>query len=75
MANMFKPKVPTPPAPQVTTVTQEVPKSVRMPFEQDPEVIAAGKRTREKAMRRSGRQSTILTDQAASGSSGQKLGG
>jgi hypothetical protein len=47
-----------------------------MPFEQDPEVLAAGERERKRAAGRSGRMSTILTDQtAAIGSSGQKLGG
>lgn len=51
-------------------------KPVRMPVETDPEVIAAGKRTRENALRRQGRLSTIMTDQVAStvGSSGAKLG-
>lgn len=57
-----------------STPTIEKPKPVRMPVESDPEVIAAGQRTRENALRRSGRLSTIMTDQTASGSSGQKLG-
>lgn len=52
------------------------PKPVRMPFEQDPEVLAAGERAKRGAVSRSGRMSTIMTDQtAAIGSSGQKLGG
>ena len=70
MGGLFsKPKIPKiepPPAP----------KSVRMPVETDPEVTAATQRTRQSAMRRQGRLSTILTDQtrATTGSSGQKLG-
>lgn len=66
MKNLFgsSPKLPPPPKP------------VRMPYEQDPEVLAAAQRTREKSMQRRGRLSTILTDQtkAVTGSSGQKLG-
>jgi hypothetical protein len=52
------------------------PKPVRMPNATDPEVEAAGRRAREGALRRSGRLSTIMTDQtqATTGSSGQKLG-
>lgn len=52
------------------------PKPVRMPTETDPEVRAAGIRARENALRRSGRLSTIMTDQTreTTGSSGQKLG-
>jgi hypothetical protein len=47
-----------------------------MPTETDPEVRAAGIRARENALRRSGRLSTIMTDQTreTTGSSGQKLG-
>lgn len=68
MGSLFK----TPKAPKMP----EAPKPVRMPFEQDPEVLAAGERERKRAAGRSGRMSTILTDQtAAIGSSGQKLGG
>ena len=53
------------------------PKSVRMPVESDPDVLAAGERAKRGAMSRSGRMSTILTDQTQGvvGSSGQKLGG
>lgn len=67
MANLFKPDIPDPPPP---------PKPKRMPTEQDPEVRAAGERARRMGQRRSGRQSTILTDQTRSttGSSGKKLG-
>jgi hypothetical protein len=54
----------------------EAPKPVRMPTATDPDVEAASRRTRESALKRKGRQSTILTDQLGSvvGSSGQKLG-
>jgi hypothetical protein len=65
MASLFSsPKLPPPPKP------------VRMPNETDPEVQAAGMRARENALRRSGRLSTIMTDQTreTTGSSGQKLG-
>ncbi|MFW6028043.1 MAG: hypothetical protein ACOC9Q_00770 [bacterium] len=68
MASLFKtPKIPDPPPP---------PKPKRMPTQEDPDVIAAGKRTRADAMRRKGRMSTILTDRTkeTTGSSGQKLG-
>ena len=66
MGSLFSPKVPKP----------EAPKPVRMPTETDPDVLAAAQRTRDNAMRRMGRQSTILTDmtKATTGSSGQKLG-
>jgi hypothetical protein len=66
MTSLFSPKTPK----------IETPKPVRMPFETDPEVQAASQRTRENALRRRGRLSTILTDQtkSTSGSSGQKLG-
>lgn len=52
------------------------PKPVRMPVETDPDIVAAAQRTREAALQRKGRLSTILTDQTKQtvGSSGQKLG-
>jgi len=61
------------------------PKPVRLPAEQDPDVLAAGKRTRASALARKGRMSTIMTSRGkeatgggggggAPGSSGQKLG-
>ena len=53
------------------------PKVTRMPAETDPSIVAAGKRTREKYMRRKGRLSTIMTDNIGSsvvGSSGKQLG-
>ena len=65
MTSLFKaPKAPEPPKP------------VRMPNATDPDVEAASRRTRESALKRKGRLSTILTDQTSSvvGSSGQKLG-
>lgn len=74
MAALFsKPK--TPPLP-------DIPKPIRMPTETDPDILAAAKRTRQAAMWRRGRMSTILTDQgtnssslgSAVGSSGKYLG-
>ena len=71
MAGMFgKAKTPPPPKP------------VRQPVETDPEVLAAARRTREGALRRTGRLSTMLTEgsQMAGGigeligSSGERLG-
>lgn len=65
MSGLFRgPKLPPPPKP------------VRMPTETDPDVLAAGRRAREGALRRTGRLSTIMTDQTqeTTGSSGQKLG-
>ena len=48
----------------------------RMPTENDPAVLAAAQRTRENALRRRGRLSTIMTDDNNSmiGSSGKTLG-
>lgn len=57
-----------------STPTIEKPKPVRMPVADDPEVLAAGQRAKEGALRRAGRLSTIMTDQTVSASSGQKLG-
>ena len=71
MAGMFgKPKMPPPP------------KVVRQPVETDPEVLAAARRSRESALRRNGRLSTMLTDSTQAtggigeliGSSGERLG-
>lgn len=65
MSSLFKtPKLPPPPKP------------IRMPTATDPDIEAASRRTRQNAMKRKGRLSTILTDQTQStvGSSGQKLG-
>lgn len=47
-----------------------------MPTETDPSILEAAKRTRRAALQRTGRLSTILTDQTgdAIGSSGQTLG-
>ena len=52
------------------------PKPVRMPTPTDPDVEAAARRSRQDALKRKGRLSTILTDQTSNtvGSSGQKLG-
>jgi hypothetical protein len=66
MGGLFsKPKVEKP----------EAPKPVRMPVQTDPAIEQAAQRTRQAAMLRQGRMSTILTDSTrATGSSGQKLG-
>jgi len=51
MASLFRgPKMP------------DAPKPTRMPSQMDPEILAAGQRTRAEALRRKGRLSTILTD-------------
>lgn len=52
------------------------PKPVRMPHEQDTALLDAAKRTREAMLRRTGRLSTILTDNLKDsvGSSGRALG-
>lgn len=67
MAKLFK-------TPQMKDVS--IPKTIRMPTEQDPDVLAAAQRTKNAALQRSGRLSTILTDQTkqTTGSSGTKLG-
>jgi hypothetical protein len=66
MTNMFKPKMPAQQA-------LPEPRVVRMPTENDPNILAAAQRTREAAMKRRGRLSTIMTDSDI-GSSGSKLG-
>lgn len=70
MSNLFKPKIQGPAA------QLPEPKVIRQPTETDPSVLAASQRTRQAAMRRSGRLSTIMTDQLQGtvGSSGSKLG-
>lgn len=59
-----------------TPKAPEAPKPVRMPTQEDPDMLAAAQRTRQAALSRKGRLSTILTDQtkATTGSSGVKLG-
>lgn len=54
----------------------EAPKPIRMPTQEDPEMLAAAQRTRQAMLARQGRLSTILTDQTktTTGSSGAKLG-
>ena len=56
---------------------EESPRYKRMPTATDSETLMAGMRSRASAMRRKGRQSTILTDRARDvvGVGGQKLGG
>lgn len=67
MAGLFggKSKMPPPPRAQ------------RMPTEADPSIQAAAMRQRESALRRSGRLSTVLTDQTQDvvGAGGETLGG
>ncbi len=53
MGGLFGGDVKTPPPP----------KPQRMPNETDPDVLAAAQRTRQAALQRRGRLSTILTDQ------------
>ena len=71
MSALFStPKFPDPPS---------APKPVRMPNEDDPSIAQAAQRTRRAAMGRSGRMSTILSDNlggggSAIGSSGKYLG-
>lgn len=69
MSSLFK-------TPKVDIPEEQRPRPVRMPTATDPDVLAASQRTRQAAMQRRGRLSTILTDQTRSttGSSGQKLG-
>lgn len=74
MSGIFsKPSLPAAPA---APKPPDPPRVVRMPTETDPSVMAAQKRTRQAAMQRSGRMSTILTDgtRETVGSSGQYLG-
>jgi hypothetical protein len=76
LKNMFSPKIPETPAPSVSIAAPEKPKPVRMPTEDDPEMLEAAKRTRRSALQRKGRLSTIMTDglKETVGSSGQSLG-
>ena len=52
------------------------PRTIRMPTQDDPSIQAAAQRTRQSALQRRGRLSTIMTDttKTATGSSGAKLG-
>jgi len=63
-----------PPPPMPTP--EEAPSYKRMPVATDRETLMAGMRTRANALRRKGRQSTILTDRAREvvGSGSEKLG-
>jgi hypothetical protein len=58
VTKMFTPKIKMP----------ELPRPQRMPTATDDDILAAGARARETALKRKGRLSTILTD-AAGGSS------
>lgn len=72
MKNMFSRAQPAQAMPDLPE-----PAPIRMPRQNDPDVLAAAKRTRESFMRRRGRQATIMTDNLGEviGSSGQRLGG
>jgi hypothetical protein len=72
MSTLFK----SPLATATRTPDLPVPKVARMPVETDPSALAAAQRTRASALRRRGRQSTIMTDMGGDmvGSSGQSLG-
>jgi hypothetical protein len=60
MASLFKkPKVHQP---KIEMPKLPKPKPVRMPTEIDPVILEAQKRTREAALKRRGRLSTLLTD-------------
>ena len=63
-------------APSFSASPLPEPKSKRAPVETDPDIIAAGQRTRQAALKRKGRLSTIMTDGVGSaiGSSGKSLG-
>lgn len=64
MGGLFKtPKVQQP----------EQPRKVRMPVQEDPAIAEAAERTKQAAIMRRGRQSTVLTNQTIAGT-GQKLG-
>jgi hypothetical protein len=68
-----------PPPPTIINMPapEEAARNKRMPTPTDPDILAAGRRSRQAALRRRGRQSTILTDRARDivGTSSQKLGG
>jgi hypothetical protein len=59
IGKMFSPNVKTP----------ELPKPVRMATATDPDILAAGARARETALKRKGRLSTLLTDPSGNPSS------
>jgi hypothetical protein len=66
-------------APGSTIINNEAPKkprTTRMPTETDPAMLEAAQRTRNAALARRGRLSTIMTDSSrdAVGSSGKSLG-
>jgi hypothetical protein len=74
MASMFTPKMPTPqPLPEVKMPELPAPRVMRMPTENP---VAAGIQALTQARRRTGRRSTILSDDGgnAMGSSGKTLG-
>jgi hypothetical protein len=76
ISKMLSPDLPAMPDIKLPETAATSKESRRMPTEQDPALLAASRRTRERSMRRRGRMSTILTDQVKSmtGSSGTKLG-
>jgi hypothetical protein len=68
---------PAPPTIINMPTPEEAPRYKRMPTATDAETMMAGLRSRASAMRRKGRQSTILTDRVRDvvGATSQKLGG
>jgi hypothetical protein len=62
---MFMPDMPAvPPTPALPLPTEpESWRNKRMPLMTDPDILAAAQRTRAAALKRTGRLSTILTDQ------------
>lgn len=67
MTQLFK----SPKTPEISN-----PRTIRMPGQDDPSLQSAAQRTRQNALQRRGRLSTIMTDmtKTATGSSGAKLG-
>lgn len=77
MGSLFSPKIPSMAGAGISAPTPPpVPRITRMPTETDPSILEAAQRTRKKALERTGRLSTIMTDQTRDvvGSSGQSLG-
>ena len=77
MGSLFTPKIPAMASSAAPPPTAPAaPKITRMPTETDPSIVEAAQRTRKAALNRTGRLSTIMTDQTGDvvGSSGQKLG-
>ena len=72
MGGLFSsPKTPTPP-PAPDPLPK--PKPVRLSTATDPDIVDARKKTREAALKRKGRTSTLLTDELLGTATGKKLG-